>query len=120
MALSNTATPRYYAEFREKVLAGKIPINREISAEMNRIDDLIANPNFWYDDQAVEGFVLYCENELMLTDGSNLHLLDTFKLWAEQVFAWYKFTYKTLYDPNAHAGKGGYVRTRIKERSDTA
>lgn len=116
MALSNTATPRYYAEFREKVLAGKIPINREISAEMNRIDDLIANPNFWYDDQAVEGFVLYCENELTLTDGSNLHLLDTFKLWAEQVFAWYKFTYKTLYDPNAHGGKGGYVRTRIKER----
>mgnify|MGYP000296510007 CR=1 FL=1 len=86
MALNNRATPRYYFEFRVKVMAGEIPVNREISMEMNRIDALIANPNFYYDDQAVEGWVRYCENELTLTDGSDLHLLPSFKLWAEQIF----------------------------------
>ena len=86
MALSNTAVPHYYGEFREKVLRGEIPVNREISMEMNRIDALIANPNIYYDDLSIEGFIKYCEWELTLTDGSDLHLLDTFKLWAEQVF----------------------------------
>lgn len=85
MSLSNTATPVYYGQFREAVLRGDIPVNKEIAMEMNRIDALIANPNFYYDDQAVEGYILYCENELTLTDGSDLHLLPSFKLWAEQV-----------------------------------
>ena len=89
MALSNTATPRYYGEFRDAVIRGEIPVCREISMEMNRIDDLIANPGVWYDDQAVEGWIKYCENELVLTDGSDLHLLFTFKLWGEQVSGWY-------------------------------
>ena len=91
MSLSNTATPIYYGRFREAVLRGEIPVNREISQEMNRIDSLIANPNIYYDDQAVEGFIRYCEGELTLTDGSDLHLLDSFKLWAEQIFGWYYF-----------------------------
>jgi phage terminase large subunit-like protein len=115
MALSNTAIPRYYGEFREAVLRGDIPVNREISAEMNRIDALIDNPNFWYDDKAVDGFVLYCENELTLTDGSDLHLLPTFKLWAEQVLGWYYFVDRSVWDPNV--GKAGtYVTKTIKKR----
>ena len=89
MALSNTAVPIYYGRFRDAVIRGEIPVNKEISMEMNRIDDLIANPRFYYDDEAVEGWIAYCEDELTLTDGSDLHLLDTFKLWAEQVYGWY-------------------------------
>ena len=91
MTLSNTATPKYYAAFREKVLRGEIPVNREISMEMNRIDALIDNPNYYYDDKAIDGFILYCENELTLTDGEPLHLLDSFKLWAESLLAWFYF-----------------------------
>ena len=119
MALSNTETPRYYAEFRDQVLAGEIPVNREISMEMNRIDDLIANPNIYYDDQAVEGFIRYCENELTLTDGMDLHLLDTFKVWAEQIFGWYYFVERSVYDPKANDGHGGYVKKHIKKRLTT-
>jgi len=115
MVLSNTATPRYYAEFREAVLAGEIPVNREISLEMNRIDDLIANPNIYYDSEAVEGFIKYCEWELTLTDGSDLHLLDTFKLWAEQIFGWYYFVERSVYEPET----GGYVTKLIKKRLTT-
>ena len=89
MALSNTAVPKYYGEFRDAVLAGEIPVNHEISMEMNRIDQLIEDPNVWYDDQAIEGWVRFCENELTLTDGGDLVLLDSFKLWGEQVFGWY-------------------------------
>ena len=89
MALSNTAVPKYYGMFRDAVIRGEIPVCREIEMEMNRIDDLIANPGIYYDDQAVEGFISYCENELTLTDGSDLKLLDTFKVWAEQIFGWY-------------------------------
>ena len=89
MSLSNTATPKYYGMFRDAVLRGEIPINQEISMEMNRIDDLIANPGIWYDDKAMDGFIAFCENELTLTDGANLKLLDTFKLWAEEIFCWY-------------------------------
>ena len=94
MGLSNTAVPIYYSQFREAVIKGEIPVNREISMEMNRIDALIANPNIYYDDEAVEGFIRYCEGELTLTDGSDLHLLDSFKLWAEQIFL---FPYTTLF-----------------------
>lgn len=112
MALSNTATPIYYGQFRDAVLRGEIPVNREISMEMNRIDELIANPNFYYDDQAINGFVEYCENELTLTDGSDLQLLDTFKLWAEEVFGWYYFVERSIYDPDLHK----YVRKTIKKR----
>lgn len=116
MSLSNTATPKYYGQFREAVLRGEIPVCREISMEMNRIDDLIANPGIWYDDQAVEGFVQYCENELTLTDGSDLHLLDSFKLWAEQVFGWYYFVERSVYEPNPDGRGGRYVNKRIKKR----
>lgn len=114
--LSNTATPRYYGEFRDAVLRGEIPVNREISMEMNRIDALIANPNFYYDEKAVEGWIEYCEAELTLTDGSDLHLLDTFKLWGEQVFCWYYFVERQVYDPNLDGGQGGYVVRIIKKR----
>jgi hypothetical protein len=100
LTLSNTATPYYYGLFREEVLAGKIPVNREISMEMNRIDELIANPNIYYDDNAVEGFIKYCEFELTLTDGTDLHLLDTFKVWAEQIFGWYYYIERSVYQPN--------------------
>lgn len=110
--LSNTATPRYYGEFRDKVLRGEIPVNREISMEMNRIDDLIRDPNIWYDPQAVEGWIKYCEKELTLTDGSDLHLLETFKVWGEQVFCWYYFVDRRIYDPQ----KGTYVVKQVKER----
>src|SRR5690554_6810266 len=98
--LSNTATPKYYYTFRQRVLSGEIPVNREISAEMNRIDALIEDPRIWYDDQAVDGFVMYCENELTLTDGSDLYLLDSFKLWAEQLFGWYYFVERSVWEPN--------------------
>ena len=97
MALSNTATPIYYGQFRDAVMRGEIPVCREISMEMNRIDDLIANPGIWYDDEAINGFIAYCENELTLTDGGDLHLLDTFKLWAEQIFGWYYFVERTIH-----------------------
>ena len=116
MALSNTATPKYYGQFREAVMRGDIPVCKEISLEMNRIDELIANPGVWYDDQAVEGFVKYCENELTLTDGSDLHLLDSFKLWAEQIFGWYFFEERTVYEPSKDGHGGRYVNKRIKRR----
>lgn len=116
MALSNTATPYYYGLFRDKVISGEIPVNREIAMEMNRIDDLIANPNYYYDDKAVEGFFLYCENETTLTDGSDLHLLDSFKVWAEQIFGWFYFVERRVPVPNAN-GKGvHYEKKRIKQR----
>ena len=116
MALSNTATPRYYGEFRDAVIRGEIPVCREISMEMNRIDDLIANPGVWYDDQAVEGWIKYCENELVLTDGSDLHLLFTFKLWGEQVFGWYYFVDRSVFVPGNDGKPGRYVRKRLKKR----
>jgi len=116
MALSNTAVPRYYGEFREKVIRGEIPVNKEISMEMNRIDDLIANPGIYYDDKAVEGWIKYCECELTLTDGSDLHLLDTFKLWGEQVFGWYYFVERSVYEPNPDGHGGHYVKKTIKKR----
>jgi phage terminase large subunit-like protein len=116
MSLSNTATPRYYGEFRDRVIRGEIPVCREISMEMNRIDDLIRDPVFYYDDEAVEGFVKYCENELTLTDGSDLHLLDSFKLWAEEIFGWYYFVERSVYVPNEDGHGGRYVTKRIKKR----
>src|SRR4029079_10277412 len=116
MSLSNTATPRYYGEFREAVLRGDIPVNREISMEMNRIDALIANPNIYYDDKAVDGFILYCENELTLTDGRDLHLLFSFKLWAEQVFGWYYFIERSVYEPSKDGSGGQYVNKVVKKR----
>ena len=116
MALSNTAIPIYYGQFRDAVIRGEIPVCREISMEMNRIDDLIANPSFYYDDEAVEGFVRYCENELTLTDGSDLNLLDTFKLWAEQIFGWYYFVERSVYEPSPDNHGGRYVTKRIKKR----
>ena len=116
MALSNTATPIYYGQFREAVIRGEIPVCREVSLEMNRIDALIADPGIWYDDQAIQGFVDYCENELTLTDGEDLHLLDSFKLWAEQIFGWYYFVERTVYKPNPDGHGGRYVQKRIKKR----
>lgn len=116
MALSNTATPYYYSLFRDSVLAGEIPVNREISQEMNRIDELIANPNIYYDDQAVDGFIKYCEFELTLTDGGDLYLLDSFKLWAEQIFGWYFFVERSVYQPNMDGPGGQYVKKLIKKR----
>lgn len=114
--LSNTATPVYYGQFRDAVLRGEIPVCREISLEMNRIDQLIANPGVYYDDQAINGFIKYCENELTLTDGSDLHLLDTFKLWAEQIFGWYYFVDRSVYVPNPDGHGGSYVKKTIKKR----
>ena len=116
MALSNTAVPRYYGQFRDAVIRGEIPVCKEISMEMNRIDDLIANPGIYYDDQAVEGFIAYCENELTLTDGEDLHLLDSFKLWAEQIFGWYYFVERSVYVPSEDGHGGRYVKKRIKKR----
>ena len=116
MALSNTATPKYYGQFRDAVIRGEIPVNREISMEMNRIDDLIANPGIWYDDQAVEGFISYCENELTLTDGEDLKLLDSFKLWAEQIFGWYYYVERSVYVPDPDGHGGHYVNKKIKKR----
>lgn len=116
MALSNTATPKYYGMFRDAVIRGEIPVCEEISMEMNRIDALIENPGIWYDDQAIQGFVDYCENELTLTDGEDLFLLDSFKLWAEQIFGWYYFVERSVYEP-AEDGRGGrYVKKSIKKR----
>lgn len=112
MALSNTAVPKYYGEFREKVLDGEIPVCQEIIAEMYRIDDLIDNPNIYYDDKAIDGFILYCENELTLTDGTELRLLDTFKLWAEALLSWFYYVERSVYDPNL----GRYVKKLIKKR----
>ena len=114
--LSNIATPKYYGEFRDKVLRGEIPVCREISMEMNRIDALIADPRIYYDDEIVEGFIEYCENELTLTNGEDLHLLDSFKLWAEQIFGWYYFIERSIYVPSKDNHGGRYVRKRIKKR----
>ena len=116
MALSNTAVPVYYGQFRDAVMRGEIPICREIELEMRRIDDLIANPGIWYDDQAIDGFIRYCEDELTLTDGEDLHLLDSFKLWAEQIFGWYYFVERSVYEPNKEGRGGHYVKKTIKKR----
>lgn len=116
MALSNRATPIYYGQFRDAVLRGEIPVNREVALEMNRIDALIADPNFFYDGAVVEGFVRYCENELTLTDGGDLHLLDSFKLWAEQILGWYYFVKRSVYVPNKEGGEGRFVVKTIKKR----
>jgi phage terminase large subunit-like protein len=116
MALSNTATPRYYGEFRDAVIRGEIPVCKEVSMEMNRIDDLIADPRYYYDDQAVNGFIEYCENELTLTDGEDLHLLDSFKLWAEQIFGWYEFEDRSVYVPSKDGRGGRFVMKRTKKR----
>ena len=116
MALSNTATPIYYGMFRDAVIRGEIPVCETISMEMNRIDGLIANPGVWYDDQAVQGFINYCENELTLTNGEDLYLLDSFKLWAEQIFGWYYFEERSVYEPNPDGHGGRYVTKKIKRR----
>ena len=116
MALSNTATPIYYGQFRDAVLRGDIPVNKEISMEMNRIDDLIANPGVYYDDKAIDGFIEYCETEMTLTDGSELHLLDSFKLWAEQALSWFYFVERSVYVPNEDGHGGRYEIRRIKKR----
>ncbi len=116
MSLSNTATPLYYGLFRDAVIRGEIPVCETISLEMNRIDSLIDNPGVWYDDQAVQGFINYCENELTLTDGEDLYLLDSFKLWAEQIFGWYYFVDRSVYEPFPDGHGGHYVTKRIKKR----
>lgn len=116
MSLSNTATPKYYGRFRDKVLRGEIRVNREVEMEMNRIDGLIENPEFYYDDKAVEGWIRFCEDELTLTDGADLHMLDTFKLWGEEIFGWYYFIEKKIWQPGKRGRKGGYVTKRIKKR----
>ena len=116
MALSNTAVPKYYGQFREAVIRGEIPVCKEISMEMNRIDDLIADPGIWYDDEAIDGFIAYCENELTLTDGEDLHLLDSFKLWAEQIFGWYYFIERSVFEPSKDGHSGHYVIKTIKKR----
>ena len=119
MTLSNTATPKYYGMFRDAVLRGEIPVNKEISMEMNRIDELIANPNIYYDDKAVDGYIKYCENELTLTDGTDLYLLDTFKLWAEQIFGWYYYIERSVYRPKKDGKGGGYETRTVKKRLTT-
>jgi phage terminase large subunit-like protein len=116
MTLSNTATPYYYGLFRDAVLRGEIPVNREVSAEMNRIDALIGNPGIWYDSEAVNGFVAYCEGELTLTDGTDLHLLPTFKLWAEQIFGWFYYVDRSVWEPGGEGEDGRYVTKTIKLR----
>ena len=116
MSLSNTAIPKYYARFRDSVVRGEIPINREIAMEMDRIDGLIANPGVYYDDRAMDGFIAFCEKEMTLTDGSDLQLLDTFKLWAEQVLCWYYFVERSVYEPNPNGPGGHFVTKRIKKR----
>ena len=116
MALSNTAIPKYYGEFRDAVCRGEIPVPQTISMEMNRIDDLIANPGVFYDDKAVEGWIRYCEQELTLTDGSDLHLLDSFKLWGEEIFGWYYFVDKSIYVPGERGAPGHYEKRSIKKR----
>lgn len=116
MALSNTAVPKYYGQFRDAVIHGEIPVCKEISMEMNRIDSLIDNPNIYYDDSAVEGWVRFCEKELTLTDGTDLHLLDYFKLWGEQVFGWYYYVQRSIYQPNEDGHGGHYVNKRVRKR----
>ena len=116
MSLSNTAVPYYYGQFRDAVIRGEIPVCREVSMEMNRIDDLIANPMYYYDSDAINGFIEYCENELTLTDGSDLNLLDSFKLWAEQIFGWYYFVDRSVYEPSPTGRGGRYVTKTIKKR----
>ena len=116
MSLSNTAIPKYYAQFRDAVVRGEIPINREVAMEMDRIDGLIANPGVYYDDKAMDGFVAFCEKEMTLVDGSDLQLLDTFKLWAEQILCWYYFIERQVYEPNEHGPGGHFVTKRIKKR----
>ena len=116
MALSNTATPKYYGQFRDAVIRGEIPVNKQVAMEMNRIDDLISNPGIWYDDQAVEGWIDFCENELTLTNGDDLKLLDSFKLWGEQIFGWYYFVERSLYEPDPDGYGGRYVTRSIKKR----
>lgn len=116
MSLSNTATPKYYGMFRDSVIRGEIPVCQKISMEMNRIDELIANPGIYYDDEAVNGFISFCEEELTLTDGEDLHLLDSFKLWAEQIFGWYYFIERSVYEPNPDGHGGHYVNKSIKKR----
>lgn len=116
MSLSNTATPKYYGQFRDAVIRGEIPICREISMEMNRIDDLIRNPGVYYDPAPVEGWIKFCEHEMTLTDGGDLYLLDTFKLWGEQIFCWYYFLDRSVYEPNPEGGPGKYVRKKVKKR----
>lgn len=116
MALSNIATPKYYGMFKAKVLKGEIPINHEIEMEMNRIDQLIANPGIYYDEKAVEGWIIFCENEMTLTDGSEVHMLDSFKLWGEQVFGWYYFVERTVYEPGKGGRPGKYVNKMVKKR----
>lgn len=113
---SNTATPWYYGDFREKVINGEIPVNKEIVDEMNRIDDLISNPGIWYDDSKVEGYIRFCNEELTLTDGSDMHLLDTFKLWAEQLFGWWYYVERSVYVPNSDGHGGKYVTKQVKKR----
>lgn len=114
MGLSNTAVPKYYAAFRDKVIAGKIPVCETISLEMNRIDELIENPGVYYDESKVEGYIKFCESELTKSDGTDLNLLDTFKLWAEQIFGWYYFVEKTIYVPNPDNRGGRYLKRRLK------
>lgn len=116
MKLSNTATPLYYGQFRDAVMRGEIPVCKTVEMEMNRIDDLIANPGVYYDEDAINGYIAYCEDELTLTDGGDLHLLDTFKLWAEQVFGWYYFVDRSVYVPDLEGGVGHYERKRVKKR----
>lgn len=116
MALSNTATPRYYGRFRDAVIRGEIPVCREISMQMNRIDSLIRSPNYYYDPGPVEGWIRFCENELTLTDGSDLNLLDSFKLWGEDVFGWYYFEDRSVWQPDPDGKGGRYVRKRIRKR----
>lgn len=116
MALSNTAVPKYYGMFRDAVIRGEIPVCEQISLEMNRIDALIEEPKFYYDDEAVEGWIDYCENELTLTDGSKMHMLDSFKLWGEEVFGWYYFIKRSVYEPDPEGGTGHYVNKTIKKR----
>ena len=116
MSLSNTATPIYYGQFRDAVMRGEIPVCREVSLEMNRIEELIANPGIYYDDEAVNGFIAFCENELTLTNGEDLHLLDTFKLWAEQIFGWYYYVDRSVYVPNPDGYGGRYVKKRLVKK----
>lgn len=116
MTLSNTATPKYYGEFRDKVLAGEIPVSRTIEMEMNRIDDLIANPRYYYDDQAIEGFIAFCNNEMTLTDGADLTLLDSFKLWAESLLSWFYFERVTKFIPDENGHEGKYIQVDEKRR----
>ena len=116
MSLSNTAIPKYYAQFRDAVIRGEIPVNKEVAMEMERIDSLIANPGVWYDDKAMDGFVAFCENEMTLTDGSDVELLDTFKLWAEQIFCWYYFVNRSVWEPYGDRPGGRFVTKRVKKR----